>query len=432
MRILIISPKFPPANAADLHRVRMLIPHLVEQGHHIEVIALDSTQIPGVPDPWLAAGIPASVPVHTVRAPEGLWKRIPGLGCLEFRCLGVMRRKGDQVLAARKFDIIFISTTIFEVFTLGPHWLKKFGVPFVLDYQDPWVNDYYREHRDVRPPGGKFKHGIVDFLHRWMEPRVLRHCAGIVAVSPAYPRQIEARYPSLHNIQYLVQPFPGDQLDLNRAKSDGGRNRFFDPADGKLHWVYAGVIHHAMETTIRALFQALRDHAPPSLSEKLRLHFVGTSYSSSRVQAQPRVLPIAKEYGLEDMVREFPERVELSAVLACIQDAHALFVLGTNDPGYTASKIYPYLLTRKPLLIAFHEESSVHDLLRKVGGAVAAPFNAATTVAELSDLMWHYWLEDRQYERALPLDTAKFHPYTAESQAAELTDFFATLVPQKA
>ena len=35
----------------------------------------------------------------------------------------------------------------------------------------------------------------------------------------------------------------------------------------------------------------------------------------------------------------------------------ALFMPGSDDPAYTASKIYPYLLTRKPLLAIFNAES---------------------------------------------------------------------------
>ena len=42
-------------------------------------------------------------------------------------------------------DLIFFSTTQFDAFSLGPTWKRKFGVPYVLDYHDPWVNNYYRE-----------------------------------------------------------------------------------------------------------------------------------------------------------------------------------------------------------------------------------------------------------------------------------------------
>ncbi|EFA71936.1 hypothetical protein CRD_02454 [Raphidiopsis brookii D9] len=36
---------------------------------------------------------------------------------------------------------------------LGRIWHDKFNIPYVLDFQDPWLSDYY-EKSGVTPPGG--------------------------------------------------------------------------------------------------------------------------------------------------------------------------------------------------------------------------------------------------------------------------------------
>jgi glycosyltransferase involved in cell wall biosynthesis len=427
MRILIISPKYPPANGADSHRVRMLVPHLVALGVHVEVLCIDPNHTECPEDPWLAGGMPPEVMVHPVLPLAGLWRKIPGLGGLGFRSLNALRRGGDNVLKARNFDLIFFSSTVFEIQVLGPYWQRKFGVPFVLDYQDPWVNDYYREHPDIIPPGGRIKYAGMDIIHRWMEPRVLRHCAGIISVSPAYPQQIATRYPWLPAMPTLLQPFPGDERDLLRVREEGITQNYFNPSDGKIHWVYAGVIHHAMKPTLRALFTALRKHGKPELMDNLQMHFIGTNYSSGR-RAVAQVVPVAEEFGLDAIVREYPERIAMSTVLKCLQDASALMVLGTNDPGYTASKIYPYLLTGKPLLVGFHKSSSIHTLLAKVGGAVPLTFCDTTSVEELADLMYEFWIAKMQYAIPLKLNVHAFNPYTAKAQAKELLSFLEATI----
>ena len=66
-----------------------------------------------------------------------------GLGSLSMRAYFQIRRKGNELLKNEQFDIVFISTTAFHVMALGPGWKKKFGVPFVLDMQDPWRNDFF-------------------------------------------------------------------------------------------------------------------------------------------------------------------------------------------------------------------------------------------------------------------------------------------------
>ncbi|MBK8725013.1 MAG: glycosyltransferase [Holophagaceae bacterium] len=215
-RLLVVSPHFPPVNTADMQRVRMLLPFFRELGWEVEVLAVAQEAVAAPLDPWLEAGLPSHVPVHRVKVLGRPWSRLPGLGTLGLRALRALDRAGSSLLAKGGFDLVYFSTTVFEVHLLGPRWKRRFGVPFVLDYQDPWVNDYYRKHPEVRPPGGRLKYAAMDALHRWMEPRVLRHCAGITAVSADYPTQLALRYPEMVPPRVLVEGFPGAERDFQR------------------------------------------------------------------------------------------------------------------------------------------------------------------------------------------------------------------------
>lgn len=194
MRLLIVSPHFPPTNAADMQRVRLILPYLKEAGVEAEVLGVESEQVASPEDPWLVPGLPPDVPIHRVMALGLKWRRVPGLGTLNFRSYGALRRKGDELLRSGRFDLVYFSTTQFGVHLLGPRWKRRYGVPFVMDYQDPWVSDYYREHPEVTPPGGRLKYAITSWISRRDEPRVLRECSGITSVSDAYLRQLENRY----------------------------------------------------------------------------------------------------------------------------------------------------------------------------------------------------------------------------------------------
>lgn len=416
-RILLVSPHFPPVNTADLHRVRLALPFLKDLGWEAEVLAVEPGQVAAPRDPWLEEGLPADVPVHRVRALGLGWRRVPGLGTLGWRGLGALRREGDRLLAGGRFDLVYFSTTVFETHVLGPRWTERFGVPFAMDYQDPWVNDYYREHPEVVPPGGRLKHAVADALHRWMEPRVLRACAGYTAVSEAYPRQLAARYPRLRLPPHAVLPFPGARRDLERVAP-------LRAGDGLRHWVYVGRGGSDMAPALRGIFAALRDHADADLRRGLRLHFLGTSYAAAGSGALS-VLPVAKEYGLEALVEEVPDRIPYSETLARLKGADALLVPGSDDPAYTASKIYPYLLAGRPLLAVFHERSGVVELMERAGGGVCVPFAADEAPGALGARIARAWLEPRAHERPFPLDDAAFEPFTDRASAAALAGFFA-------
>ena len=48
-------------------------------------------------------------------------------------------------------------------------------------------------------------------------------------------------------------------------------------------------------------------------------------------------------------------------------DATAILLLGSAERHYTASKLYPALLAKRPILALFHEASSVVSILRSAG-----------------------------------------------------------------
>lgn len=421
-RVLVVSPHFPPVNAADLQRVRMLLPFLRENGWEAEVLAVDPDQVASPRDPWLAEGLPAHVPVHRVRALGLGWAWVPGLGNLGLRALGALRRAGDRLLEKGGFDLVYFSTTVFEVHGLGPRWTRRFGVPFVMDYQDPWVNDYYREHPSVVPPGGRLKHALAEALHRRMEPRVLRSCAGLTAVSQGYPDQLARRYPDLKLPPCLVQPFPGAARDFERLDGTSA------PAvDGLRHWVYVGRGGPDMAPALRGLFRALRDHAPAGLLETLRLHFVGTSYAAPGL-GEVTLAPLAAEFGLAHLVEEQPGRIPYAETLARLRAADALLVPGSDDPAYTASKIYPYLLARRPLLAIFHRDSSVVDLMERVGGGVCVPFASGEPTEALAARIAAQWLRAKAFDQVRPLDEAAFRPFTDAECARQLGGFLRDCV----
>src|SRR5438874_9720813 len=133
-------------------------------------------------------------------------------------------------------------------------------------------------------------------LSRILEPIALRRVSHIVGVSKGTTDSVRSRYPWLAAVGAAEIPHGGEPADFEYLRANPRRHGLFDPSDGLLHVSYVGACVPAMFDAVRALFAAVArglDRAP-ALFRKLRLHFIGTSYSPDPGTAQA-VMALARE-----------------------------------------------------------------------------------------------------------------------------------------
>jgi hypothetical protein len=433
-KLLIVSPHFPPVNAPDHQRVRMALPLFKEFGWEPTVLAVNPAQVEGFHDPVLAQTIPSDVRIVWSEALPAKWTRRFGVGSLAYRAGRYLKHTGEKLLKQEQFDLVLFSTTVFPTMAFGPTWREKYGVPYVLDFQDPWRSDYYRKHAEQRPPGGWLKYGFSQWRAGRLEPPAVRDAAHIICVSPEYPKMFQRRYPELRDDRFTTLPFGAAEADYDFLRANPVRQSAFDPGDERRHWVYVGACIPSMAQTLQAFFIALKVSfkQQPDLRKKLQVHFIGTSYAP-KGRTIKMVESLAIKAGLADMVSEQTDRIPYFEALQCLLDADALFISGSDDPGYTASKLYSYILAKKPLLAVFHEASSVVDILNKTKAGTVVAFRNGESVEDISErILKSGWLADQNSEingqRSMVVppatDWASFAPYTAREMTRRLCAVF--------
>ena len=424
-RVLIISPNFPPVNAADMHRVRQSLPYFREMGWEPVVLAVDEKYVEAYStDPLLLHTIPADIEVHKVRAWDVNRTRKYGLGSLGIRSYWPLKHKGDELLKKRKFDLVYFSTTAFHVMALGPYWKRKFGIPFVLDIQDPWRNDFYLDKpANERPP----KFFIAYNIDKYLEARTVPRADGIISVSQGYCDVFEQRYPSLRKEQFRVIPFGAAGLDFEVIDRMGITQPFVQLPAGKINIVYIGRGGHDMRFALEIIFGALQKglQTEPELFSRMHFWFIGTSYAPAG-QGQQTILPIARKYDVDGQVMEIPDRIPYFDTLSLLKKADLLLVPGSTDTSYTASKIYPYILAERPLLAVFHRNSSVVKVLNDVGMGQTVIFdnNGEDTTGYIHECLAALRTLSQLPKGDTVFNRQAFEPYTAKARTIEQVDFF--------
>jgi hypothetical protein len=136
-------------------------------------------------------------------------------------------------------------------------------------------------------------------------------------------------------------------------------------------------------------------------------------------------LPIAKAEGVLDFVRENRYRVSYFDSLYYLRKADALVAVGSNDPTYSASKFFPYVLAQHPLLMIFHKQSPVLRFAEKVSAGMFYGFDGSDDIAPATEKICQQWFVDGGCRRYVQFNATAFEPYTAARMAGELAAVFA-------
>jgi len=365
-RVLMISPHFPPDSSAGTHRVRLFAPYLAEYGWEPTVVSVEPSGYEGRLDPDLADLVPDTVRVLRVPAwPAGVTRRM-GIGDLGLRAFAGLRSACRRLMTDERFDALFI--TIYPTYpaVLGPMLKRRHRVPFVLDYQDPWVGAWGLDVGPGSNGGPDVRSRLTRALAERLEPRVVRAADALTAVSSRMYEDVLDRVPNARPRTCAAIPLGFDERDLDALCRAPRVNRWFDEHDGHVHVCYVGTVlpkgFDVLRTVLAGLAR-LRERSPRSYA-RLRVHFIGTS-NQRTLDAEPRVLPFAREAGVGEIVTETPARLDYLDALNVQMRAGALLLLGSSEPHYTPSKVFPALLAGRPIIGLYHAASSVVDLLRQ-------------------------------------------------------------------
>ena len=302
------------------------------------------------------------------RAWPARWTRLCGIGDLGLRAFRNLYNVCNRLLASEHFDVLFVTLLPGYPALLGRLLKTRFGLPFVLDYQDPWVGAWGQTVGGGR--GGKpdLKSRATRNLASWLEPWAVRDADAITAVSTGTFEAILERNPTIRHIPCAAIPLGGEAADFEYLRSKAPVNQYFDSMDGNFHLCYVGTLLPLGLETLRAFLRAtgLLKKRRPEQYRRLRLHFFGTSNQRDR-NAFERVIPVAKEFEVDDCATEVAPRIDYLDALTVLTQANGILMMGSSEKHYTASKLYPGLHARRPILAVYHEASSVVDILRSAG-----------------------------------------------------------------
>lgn len=410
--VVLVAPWFVPNNLASVHRARLWANHLPEFGWKPIILTVRPEFYEENPEPELARLLPEGLEIVRSRAFPITRPRL--VGDIGWRSLFFMRQELVRLTQSRAIDFVHFTVPAFPPALLGP-WLQRQGVPYGLDYIDPWVPEKLFPYFRGSKAWWAQQAGI------WLEPWAVKQARLITGITEGYFRGVLNRNPHLRaQAVTRAMPYGFDRRDHEEARKGAAVFRPVFPKDGKINLVYAGALLPRalgnLELFLEAMLQLEKD---PAWKGRLRMTFIGTGPDPKRPD-QYAVRRLAEERGAGPLVREIPGRLPYLEVLRNLDAADGIVVLGSDESHYSPSKIYQSMLSGKPIFGLMHPESLATQTIREMGAGLVAtnPGTPELHVADLAERLREY------LEKVMPgfraVDMARLEKWSARSSAKAL------------
>ncbi|MCK7590229.1 hypothetical protein M0G43_06570 [Subsaxibacter sp. CAU 1640] len=346
--VLIIYPHWVPANLAGVQRPRLIGNYLKQFGWQPILLTVESKYYEEPLDPLMEKTVSEDIEVIYTKAYKVSKPRI--IGDIGLRAFPFLKRRALQLIDERTIDFIWIPIPSFYTAILGRKLHDKTGIPYGIDYIDPWVRSIKNQN--------DFRARLSQFIARKLEPYAIKKAALITGVStPYYQPVIDRNFES--EPEHAGMPYGFDPNDHNIVLHD-----IRLPWEGEplcKPWIYAGAFLPNSHLFLESFFKTISILKHERRWDKnIKLFFIGTGFYPAK-----RITSYAEDYGLADIVVEHRERFPFLHVLNFLSKADKVMLFGSTEKHYTASKTFQCLLSKRPLISMLHAKSSAVKVIRE-------------------------------------------------------------------
>lgn len=347
------------------------------------------------------------------------------IGDIGLRAFRKLYKKGKELIEAEKIDFLYITIPSFYCSMLGRLLHKSTGIPYGIDYQDPWVHEF--------PGSDSFfsRHWFATKVSQLLEPFAVKNASLITGVSEAYYKDVAERNPHLFEKSLFADlPIGTEPSDHERVASLHLESYLFKKESGKTKLVYAGTMLPKAYVIFEIVCKVLSENQEKY--EHIEIHFIGSGKNTNDPESF-NVKPLAEKYGLwEKQIFEYPARIPYLDVLVHLNEADGIFILGSTEIHYSPSKVYQAIVSGKPIFAILHKESTAVDVIKQTHAGITLSFNGENDLDEIyrsfNELFSRYLSEiiDFHPEKIL---MENLQPYFAKSIAGKLAGYMDQIIP---
>lgn len=415
-KIIIVSPHFPPSNLAAVHRSRLFARHLPTFGWEPVILTVHHKHYEETLDWNLYKLLPDGLRIEQAAAFPIKPFRI--IGDIGLRGMPFLLMKLISLVKKEKPDFVYIPIPSFYGALLGRAIHALTGIPYGIDYIDPWVHEFAGSDRKFS------RHWWSTKLAHVLEPVAIKKASLITGVAEGYYKPVYKRNAHLANSSIqAAMPYGGEKADHVALHQLAISPYLFQYNPQKFTFIYAGAMLPKAYGPLERLFEVIKNN--PDYFQNFEFHFIGTGKSANDADSY-NIKPLAEKHGLwKQSIFEYPKRIPYLDVLVHLSIADGIFVLGSMEPHYTPSKVYQGILSEKPVFAVLHQESTASKVIAASKAGVVLTFDGEEDLARVSSNFLSKMKEFRLFAAEFDpqqVDQTAFEQYSAFNVTKILAD----------
>lgn len=390
-RIIYIACYFPPMGGVASIRAAKQARYLSEMGFQIDVLTVKPLWMKYPKDVSLLEGLPAGIRVWRTFLPDPNWlfKALYGLRLNslvvwlrrnvfipdpELVWLPFARHRLNRMFRQRTYDLALITSGPPSSLLLGPYLKRLYGIPFVCEFRDEWVNNPERTNLPQTAQAGS--------REREMEARVIASASGLAYLTEAMRNNFSVRYPVLASRPVAIVPNGFDEEDFKGLVPV--------PQTEAFHLVYTGSFYDRRQPD--SLWQAIlglydRNVIAPGqmvvdIFGKNTPGFVLGRYADNTA--------------IRATVRFHPFLSHRESLQAMLNSAALLLYIpsGENTKSVLTGKIFDYLRSGRPIMAIVPPEGLAAELVSNASAGLIADHGDITGIQNNLLSLFRAWQND--------------------------------------
>jgi hypothetical protein len=263
-------------------------------------------------------------------------------------------------------DVIVTTGPPQSMHLIGLDLHKATGIPWIVDFRDPWTKMYYYKHLELLKRSDRIQHS--------MEKEVLDNATSIIAVSPDVQKDFQAMTQT--PVELITNGFDENDFDKNFER------------DENFNVTHTGLFASAGNPEV--LWRVLGDKCATNeeFRRALKIRLVG--------KTDKEILDSIESNGMKGNLMDFGYRNHETAIKEQ-HNASILILPLRKEPEYGAAlpgKLFEYVASRRPILGIGQPDGAMARILSDTKSGVVFDWNDDKNIKAWVDMCWDEFTND--------------------------------------